>query len=103
MINENLNHEATKSRRSNRVPEIASCLRAFVVSFVLLSIGCQSPRIENLKTLGAIGDGKTPCTQILQKALFACAISGGEVVVPAGEYLIGSVVMGSNTTLRLEK
>ena len=31
------------------------------------------------------------------------AAGGGEVVVPAGNYIIGSVTMGSNTTLRLEK
>jgi polygalacturonase len=66
--------------------------------------GCQSGHVANLKTLGAVGDGKTSCTQTLQKALDACAAAGGgEVIVPAGEYLIGSVVMGSNATLRLEK
>src|SRR6185369_8174334 len=98
-----LNHEPTKSRRDCRIPGASSCLRAFVVFFFLAS-GCQSAHVENLKTLGAVADGKTPCTGMLQKALDACKqAGGGEVIVPAGDYLIGSVVMASNTTLRLEK
>jgi len=37
-----------------------------------------------------------------QKALDACvAAGGGEVLIPAGNYLIGSVTMGSNTTFAL--
>jgi hypothetical protein len=56
----------------------------------------------NIAALGAIGDGKEPATAVLQKALDRCAAQGGgEVVVPAGDYLIGSVRIGSNTTLRL--
>jgi polygalacturonase len=40
----------------------------------------------------------------MQKALDACATAGGgSVVVPAGVYLIGSIVLGSNTTLQLER
>ena len=58
----------------------------------------------NLRSLGAIGDGKTTDTAAFQKALDACAAAGGgEVVVPAGNYLVGSVEVKSNTTLRLEK
>ena len=59
----------------------------------LLSFGCASPNaasrhVVNLKTLGAVGDGKTLNTATLQKAFDDCAASGGgTVVVPAGEYL----------------
>ncbi len=39
----------------------------------------------------------------MQKALDACvSAGGGTVVMPAGNYLIGSIVLGSNTTLKLE-
>ena len=43
-------------------------------------------------------------TEAFQKALDACdKAGGGEVVVPEGNYLLGSVELHSNTTLRLEK
>jgi (4-O-methyl)-D-glucuronate---lignin esterase len=57
----------------------------------------------NVRDFGAVGDGKTKDTAALQRALDACAAAGGgEVVVPAGEYLTGSLDLKSRTTLRLE-
>ncbi|HUJ10975.1 MAG TPA: glycosyl hydrolase family 28 protein [Verrucomicrobiae bacterium] len=57
----------------------------------------------NIRAYGATGDGKTKDTVAIQKALDACAAAGGgEVVVPAGEYLTGSLDVKSNTTLRLQ-
>ena len=57
----------------------------------------------NVRDFGAIGDGRTKDTTALQKALDACAAAGGgTVVVPPGTYLTGSIVLGANTTLRLE-
>jgi polygalacturonase len=67
-------------------------------------VGCQVAHHSiDVASLGAAGDGKTLCTSAFQKALDDCKDKGGEVVVPPGNYLIGSVVMGSNTTLRLDK
>jgi polygalacturonase len=58
----------------------------------------------NVRTFGAVGDGSTKDTKAFQKALDTCAVSGGgEVLVPSGTYLIGSVQMGNRTVLRLEK
>lgn len=57
----------------------------------------------NVREFGATGDGETKDTTAFQKALDTCTLSGGgEVVVPVGRYLIGSVQMGQKTTLRLE-
>ena len=56
----------------------------------------------NVRDFGAKGDGLAKDTAALQKALDACAVGGGTVVVPAGDYLTGSLVLGANTTLRLE-
>lgn len=67
-----------------------------------LSTGAQS-RTFNVRDFGAAGDGTKKDTAAFQKALDTCAVSGGgEVVVPAGRYLIGSVQMGNRTILRLE-
>lgn len=58
----------------------------------------------NIRTFGAVGDGTTKDTVAFQKALDACAVNGGgEVLVPVGRYLIGSVQVGNRTILRLEK
>jgi len=58
----------------------------------------------NVRNFGAVGDNATKDTVAIQKTLDACAAAGGgEVVVPKGNYLTGSVEMHSNTTLRLDK
>src|ERR1039458_4918295 len=63
-----------------------------------------SPTSFNVRDFGAVGDGTNKDTVAFQKALGACAVSGGgEVLVPAGKYLIGSVQIGNRTIIRLEK
>jgi polygalacturonase len=58
----------------------------------------------NVRDFGARADGKSKDTSAFQKALDACATNGGgTVVVPTGNYLIGSIIMGANTTLQLER
>ncbi|HET7536537.1 MAG TPA: glycosyl hydrolase family 28-related protein [Candidatus Didemnitutus sp.] len=60
------------------------------------------PRTYNVRDFGAKGDGAAKDTAAFQKALDTCAVNGGgEVVVPAGRYLIGSVQLGTRTILRL--
>ena len=63
------------------------------------------PASIDVRAMGATGDGTTKDTAAFQKALDAAAASknGVEVFVPAGKYLIGSIVLQSNTTLRLDK
>lgn len=57
----------------------------------------------NVRDFGASGDGKTKDTLAVQQALDRChALGGGEILVPAGDYLTGALVLRSNTTLHLE-
>jgi polygalacturonase len=57
----------------------------------------------NVQDFGATGNGTTPDTAAIQKALDACAAAGGgTVLLPVGDYLIGSLSIGNNTTLRME-
>jgi polygalacturonase len=54
--------------------------------------------------MGAVGDGQTRDTLAFQQALDRCAmLGGGEVVVPAGNYVIGAIAIGAHTTLRIGK
>ncbi|HUJ71440.1 MAG TPA: glycoside hydrolase family 28 protein [Verrucomicrobiae bacterium] len=63
----------------------------------------ETNAVFDVRTFGATGDGKTKDTAAFQKALDACAAaSGGTVNVTAGVYLLGSIVIGSNTTLHLD-
>ena len=74
------------------------------LALLIQAVYAQSKAPLNVRTFGAVGDGTTKDTAAFQKALDDCsAAGGGEVVVPAGNYLIGSIAIKSNTTLRLEK
>jgi polygalacturonase len=82
---------------------------SFVTAVVALALaGCATgwhPTVAmyNVRDYGATGNGTNKDTVAFQKALDACAVSGGgEVLVPAGKYLIGSVQLGNRTILRLE-
>ena len=78
------------------------------IIFALATAGCSTAQhsttaLFNVRDFGAIGDGTNKDTIAFQKTLDACAVAGcGEVIVPAGNYLIGSVQIGNRTILRLE-
>jgi polygalacturonase len=62
----------------------------------------QGIRTYNILDFGAKGDGKTLDTRALQDAIDACHKDrGGTVLVPAGEFVIGTVEIRSNVTLRI--
>ena len=57
----------------------------------------------NVRDFGAKGDANTNDTLSFQTSLDRCAaLGGGDVLVPAGDYLIGGIQLRSNTTLRLD-
>ena len=87
-------------------------VHSVLFSVLLLTlIGCaassEAPTAKksfDVRTFGATGDGTTKDTAAFQKALDAAgAAGGGEILIPAGEYLVGSIVMPSNTTLRFQE
>lgn len=60
--------------------------------------------VLNVRDYGAIGDGTTKDTAGLQRTIDRCAVlGGGEILIPAGNYLTGAIGLRSNTTLRLDK
>ncbi len=63
----------------------------------------EAKHVFNVRDFGPVGNGTNKDTVAFQKALDSCAVAGGgEVLVPAGKYLIGSVQIGTRTILRLE-
>lgn len=78
---------------------------ALALTFLgVVTVAAADTATFNIRDFGAKGDGTTKDTAAFQKALDTCAVNGGgEVVVPAGKYLIGSVQLGYRTVLRLEK
>jgi hypothetical protein len=63
----------------------------------------RGARIYNIVDFGAKGDGQTLDTPALQSAIDACSRDqGGTVLVPAGTFVIGTVELKSNVTLRIE-
>jgi len=68
--------------------------------FCFLQIQAQSFNITNY---GAVGDGKTLNTQAVQKAIDVCnQTGGGQVIVPNGVFIIGTIYLKSNIDLHLE-
>ncbi|MFW5870025.1 MAG: glycoside hydrolase family 28 protein [Candidatus Sumerlaeota bacterium] len=56
----------------------------------------------NIRESGAVGDGKTVCTDIINAALREASESGiGRVVVPPGVFVCGTIQLQSNITLEI--
>lgn len=53
---------------------------------------------------GAVGDGKTACTEAFRKAIAAChQAGGGRVIVPEGTFLTGPIHLKSGVNLHLKE
>ncbi len=91
-------------RRWNSMPCIPGrnrmvCLLAAAALYVLPAAAADF----NIRDFGARPDTAVLSTQALQKAIDACAAAGGgRVLVPAGQYKIGTVVLRSHVNLHLE-
>ena len=65
-----------------------------------LLVGAQG--VYNVRSYGAVGDGKTLDSPALNRAISAATNDGGgRVVVPAGTYLCGSIHLDDNIELHL--
>jgi hypothetical protein len=65
-------------------------------------IGKPPEPVFDVKDYGAVGDGTTLNTAALQKAIDACAGSGGSVVLSGGTFLSGTIVLKSGMTLFID-
>jgi polygalacturonase len=87
-----LAQQAKPARREDRGRQLQAAART-------------APKVTlNVKDVGAAGDGKSDDTLPVQQTIDRCAVlGGGEVVVPAGDYSTGALVLRSNVTLRVEQ
>jgi polygalacturonase len=78
----------------------------FVLMFATgFSLGfAHAEEVLNVRDLGAVGDGKALDTAAIQKAFDTCEKQGGgTVLLPPGTFLSAPLVIGDQTTLRIEK
>ena len=70
--------------------------------FLLSSLCCMSQYIYNVRDYGAKGDGQTLDHEAINRAIDVCTQQGGgQVVLPTGTYLCGSIRLKSNVDLHL--
>jgi len=79
--------------------------RIFLFSvFLALCSFLLNASVYNIMDFGAINNGRDLTTVHIQDAIDKCFASGGGVVlVPKGEYLVGTLNLKSNVEFRLEK
>ena len=71
--------------------------------FISLAVSAQI-KTYNIKRYGAKADGKTNNTAAIQKAIDeASANGGGRVLVPAGKFVTGVLILKSNVDLHVDK
>jgi len=59
--------------------------------------------VYNIKEYGGVADGKTLCTDAVQKAVDACSAQGGGIVrFEGGRYALSTVFLKSNVTVQLD-
>ena len=80
----------------------------FIIVTLIFAHACKkepnSQATFNITHYGAVGDGKTLNTEAIQKAMDEChAKGGGKVIIPAGRFLTGTIVMKDDVILHIEK
>src|SRR5262245_8269194 len=86
------------------VPSSAPTTAATTRATTARSTGPASQPSVDVKSTGAVGDGKANYTAASQKAIDqAGQLGGGVVSLPAGAYRAGSLFLKSHVTLQIEK
>ncbi len=97
-----------KTTLKRRFPRKRGVLATLVIVALLLSGAVSRAEgtasgVFNVREFGAKGDGRALDTDAIEKAIAACAeAGGGQVLLPPGQYLSGTVRLKSNMTLKLE-
>ena len=77
-------------------------LKIMVAACLVCGMVSAEARVWNVRDYGAKGDGVAKDTAAVQRAVDACAgAGGGEVLLPKGTYLSGSVFLKSGVDFHL--
>ncbi len=74
--------------------------------FTLIIFGCAFPgfgKNHDITEFGAVADSTVLSTRAIQAAIDACSKEGGTVIIPAGNFLSGTLMLKSNVTLQLSR
>ena len=78
-------------------------IKGIGVATLLLFAGSAFAADYNIKDYGAVSDTTQLSTDAVQQAIDACSMEGGgRVLVPAGQYKIGTIILKSHVNLHLE-
>ncbi len=81
-------------------------MRPFLLLFSLIIFGSNLPgygKNHEITEFGAVADTTILSTKAIQVAIDACSKEGGTVIIPAGNFLSGTLMLKSNVTLQLLK
>jgi len=64
----------------------------------------DASKLYNISGYGAIGDGKTINTSVIQATINACTTAGGGIIlIPKGVFITGAIFLKQGVNLRIEK
>ncbi len=70
---------------------------------LMINVSTCLAKLVSVLNFGAVSDGKTECSEGIQKAIDNCYENGGGTVYfPTGDYLCGTIFLKDNITLKLE-
>ena len=70
--------------------------------FLLCCVYILQAKELNITNFGAVSDTTVLCTKAIQSAIDQCTVSGGKVIIPAGNYKSGTIYLKNNVTIYLE-
>ena len=74
----------------------------FMAAPVLCLITCTGfTQVYNIRNYGAVADSQTVNTKAIQAAIDKCSETGGEVLIPEGIFVSGTLYLKSNVTLHV--
>ena len=88
-----------KNNRSVRLWVFFSIL---LTSSFKTTTGTGADKRFTITDYGAIGDGRTLNSKAIQATIDGCAIKGGTVVIPKGEFLSGSIFLKPGVNLEIQ-
>lgn len=74
-----------------------------ILLLTVIPFACAHGADHNITSFGAKADGATVSTKAIQKAIDESSAKGGRVIIPAGDFVTGTLFLKDNTTLVLEK